>query len=193
MQRSERGEKDGDLAAHGTAVGQPHVDLEDMPHVRGARHELSRPDAAANAGEAAATMGAQPAVAVEIDVGHAAIPDQRRKSAEGARRAGPISTRAHPMHVVSLRPIGFLQSSQAPFALMQPPSTVAGPPAWQRANGWPCTMVRLSGISAAKPLLPALLPTTYRCHLEKSATLAAIGVAAHRHPPARRSREAWAP
>ena len=75
------------LVAHGTAVGQPHVDLEDMPHVRGARHELSRPDAAANAGEAAATMGAQPAVAVEIDVGHAAIPDQRRKSAEGAWRA----------------------------------------------------------------------------------------------------------
>ena len=83
MQRSERGEKDGDLAAHGTAVGQPHVDLEDMPHVRAARHELSRPDAAANAGEAAATMGAQPAVAVEIDVGHAAIPDQRPSQRKG--------------------------------------------------------------------------------------------------------------
>ena len=69
MQRCERGEKDGDLAAHGAAVGQPYVDLEDMPHVQAARHELSRPDAAANAGEAAATMGAQPAVAVEIDAG----------------------------------------------------------------------------------------------------------------------------
>ena len=76
------------------------------------------------------------------------------------------------MHVVSLRPIGFLQSSQAPFALMQPPSTVAGPPALQRANGWPCTMVRLSGISAAKPLLPANNMSD-RCHLEKNATLAA--------------------